>query len=81
MFRAAGIVDLAHRLYGDRQTRRLKPGVLGGGRDNQRPPGGIVRLLDVLNQLYMTYDVYGMKAEQLLALLPPEFDRWQAAAA
>ena len=80
MFRAVGIVELAHRLYADPLTRSLKSGALGGGQQNQRPPGGIVRLLDVLNQLYMTYDVYGMTAEQLLALLPPEFDRWQAAA-
>ncbi len=78
MFRAVGIVELAHRLYADPVTRRLKSGVLGGGQ-NQRPPGGIVRLLDVLNQLYMTYDVYGMTAQQLLPLLPPEFDRWQGA--
>ncbi len=77
MFRAVGIVDLAHRLYADPLTRSLKSGALAGGQ-NQRPPGGIVRLLDVLNQLYMTYDVYGMTAEQLLALLPPEFDRWRA---
>ena len=76
MFRAEGIIDLAHRLYADRPTRRLKLGVLAGGQ-NQRPPGGIVRLLDVLNQLYMTYDIYGMTAEQLLPLLPPEFNRWQ----
>lgn len=80
MFRAEGIMDLAHRLYADPSTRSLKPGVLGGGQ-NQRPPGGIVRLLDVLNQLYMTYDVYGMTAEQLLPLLPAEFERWQATAA
>ena len=79
MFRAMGIVELAHRLYADPLTRSLKSGALGGGQHNQRPPGGIVRLLDVLNQLYMTYDVYGMTAEQLLALLPPEFDRWLAA--
>lgn len=76
MFRSVGIVDLAHRLYANPQTRELKPGLLGGG-GNQRPAGGVVRLLDVLNQLYMTYDVYGMTAEQLLGLLPPEFDRFR----
>lgn len=77
MFRSVGVVELAHRLYADKLTRQLKPGVLAGGQ-NQRPPGGVVRLLDVLNQLYMTYDVYGMTAEQLENLLPPEFDRWHS---
>lgn len=77
-YRAPGIMDLANRLYTDPATGMQKSGIAGGGRDNQRPPGGIVRLLDVLNQLYMTYDVYGMTAEQLLPLLPAEFERWQA---
>ena len=77
-YRAPGVMDLANRLYTDSATGMQKPGIAGGGQ-NQRPPGGIVRLLDVLNQLYMTYDVYGMTAEQLLALLPSEFDRWLAA--
>lgn len=80
-YRAPGIMDLANRLYTDPATGMQKSGIAGGGRDNQRPPGGIVRLLDVLNQLYMTYDVYGMTAEQLLPLLPAEFERWQASAA
>ena len=75
-YRAPGIMELADRLYTDPATGMQKPGIAGGGQ-NQRPPGGIVRLLDVLNQLYMTYDVYGMTAQQLLPLLPPEFDRWQ----
>lgn len=76
-YRAPGIMKLANRLYTDPATGTQKPGVAGGGQHHQRPPGGIVRLLDVLNQLYMTYDVYGMTAEQLLPLLPAEFDRWQ----
>lgn len=77
-YRAPGVMDLANRLYTDPATGMQKPGIASGGR-NQKPPGGIARLRDVLDQLYMTYDVYGMTAEQLLALLPPEFDRWQAA--
>lgn len=78
-YRAPGIMDLSNRLYTDPATGMQKTGIAGGGQ-NQRPPGGIVRLLDVLNQLYMTYDVYGMTAEQLLPLLPAEFARWQTPA-
>lgn len=77
-YRSPGIMELANRLYTDPVTGRHKPGIAGSGQ-NQRPPGGIVRLLDVLNQLYMTYDIYGMTADQLLPLLPPEFQRWQTA--
>lgn len=75
-YRSLGVMELADRLYTDPTTGKPKPGIAGGG-GNQRPAGGIVRLLDVLDQLYMTYDVYGMTAEQLLQLLPTEFDRWQ----
>lgn len=72
VFRSKGVIRLAHMLYADPRTRKLKPGVAAGG-NNQRPAGGVVRLIDVLDQLYMTYDVYGMTTERLLPLLPPEF--------
>lgn len=75
-FRSVGIVKLAHILYADIKTRNIKPGVSVRGRAN-RSPGGLRRLTDVLNQLYMTYDVYGMPAEQILPLLPTEFDRFK----
>ena len=78
-FRSKGVIQLAHLLYADPQTRKLKQGVAGGG-GNQRPSGGVVRLIDVLDQLYMNYDVYGMSPEQILPLLPPEFDRFKPVA-
>ena len=76
IFRSQGIVKLAHLLYTDPLTRSTKRGFGGGGRENQRSPGNLMRFIDVLDQLYMTYDVYGMTAEELMKLLPPEFDRW-----
>ena len=76
-YRSPGVMDLANRLYTDSATGQQKSGIAGGG-GNQRPAGGVVRLMDVLDQLYMTYDVYDMTAEQLLELLPPEFNRFSA---
>ena len=73
-FRAVGIVKLAHLLYTDTKTRQIKPGVFGR---TATASGSLRRLMEVLNQLYMTYDVYGMSAEQLLPLLPSEFDRFK----
>ena len=78
-FRAVGVVDLAHQLYADRRTRKLKSRSLGYDRATA-PPGSLPRFLDVLDQLYMTYDVYGMTADQILPLLPPEFDRFKPVA-
>ncbi len=76
LFRSRGVVQLIHQLYADRATRRLRRGALGT--DNaSAPPGSLPRIIRVLNQLSMTYDVYGMTGEQLLPLLPQEFDRFR----
>lgn len=79
LFNSVGVVELAHLLYADKAIRSYKPGIVGAGRRGNHAPGGLSRLISVLNQLYMTYDVYGMTAQQLLELLPPEFDRWKPA--
>ena len=76
LFRAKGIVPLAHMLYADRDTGRLKRDSTAQQRSSA-PPGSLPRLIDVLNQLYMNYDVYGMEAERLIELLPSEFDRFR----
>ena len=76
IFRARGVVPLAHMLYADRATGRLRKSA--GGMDNATaPPGSVPRLLQVLNHLSLTYDVYGMTANDLLRLLPQEFDRFR----
>jgi len=76
LFRATGIVHLAHTLYADRATGRIKPDSMASQRSTATP-GSLPRLIDVLNQLYMNYDVYGMEAERLIELLPSEFDRFR----
>ena len=76
LFRATGIVHLAHMLYSDRGTGRLKPNSMAPQRSTA-PPGSLPRLIDVLNQLYVNYDVYGMDAERLIELLPSEFDAFR----
>ena len=73
IFRSRGVVSLIHLLYADREARRLRPRALGSDQASA-PPGSLPRLIAVLNQLSMTYDVYGMEAAQLLPLLPDEFD-------
>ena len=80
VFRSTGIVRLAHLLYADETTLKLRNGASGQSRADA-PAGSLPRLLDVLNQLQMNYDVYGMTPAQLLPLLPPEFDRFKEIAA
>ena len=76
IFRSKGIVTLAHELYADRATGRVRHGTLGTSQASA-PPGSLPRLIAVLNQLSMTYDVYGMTAEQLAPLLPQEFNAFR----
>ncbi|MFO7599969.1 MAG: hypothetical protein R6X27_09205 [Candidatus Desulfacyla sp.] len=40
-------------------------------------PGTLYRFIDVVQQLDLTYDLYSMTGEQILQLLPNEFDRWR----
>jgi hypothetical protein len=54
-----------------RQTRlrKSKPRLPGAG--------GIVRFVKVFWQLHLTYDFYSLGVDQILELLPPEFDRYR----
>ena len=67
-----GVIDAAVALYFDRKRGRPKSGVTSHGQ-----PGTVRRFVRVLQQLDLTYDIYGLSARQLLELLPEEFDVWQ----
>ena len=66
------IVEAALLLYVDPSTARLKRGC-----QSNRQPGTVRRFIGVLQQLDLTYDIYGMTGPQILDLLPAEFDRWR----
>lgn len=51
------------------RLRKSKPGLPGAG--------GIVRFAKVFRQLHLTYDFYSLDADQILELLPYEFDRYR----
>ncbi len=65
-----GVVELATRLYYDKEKKSFKRGA-GSSRK-----GAARRLAALLNQLDLTFYLYGMSADELLALLPKEFDRF-----
>ncbi|MGB9759986.1 MAG: hypothetical protein ACP5KW_08600 [Thermoproteota archaeon] len=66
------IVELAHLLYWDSKENKPKR----GGSDRNKP-GNVRRLIKVLSQLELTYDIHSMDARELLKLLPKEFDIWK----
>ena len=64
------VMQVATKLYINPVTNRPKPGA--AAREN----GSARRLADVLNQLELTWDLYALEVEQLLDLLPDEFNRF-----
>jgi hypothetical protein len=68
-----GIIEAANLLYFDTGNGRPKRGAAL----TSRKPGTLVRFIDVVQQLDLTYDLHSMTGEEIVALLPPEFDEWR----
>lgn len=68
------VADVATRLYYDSATGSFKR---GAGSDVK---GGARRLAALFNQLDLTFYLYGMTCDEMLALLPKEFDRFRKVA-
>ena len=65
------IIGCATRLYFDEGTGRPK----SGEAPNAHKSGTLRRYLDVLDQLELTYDLYSISPEELIEILPSDFDR------
>ena len=68
-----GVIEAANMLYFDSRLGRPKYGPGG----ITRKPGTLLRYIDVVQQLDLTYDLYNMQGEEVLSLLPSEFDEWR----
>lgn len=69
-----GLLEAIDLLYWDAKRDRPKRGTTTDSR-----PGNLRRLITVVQQLDFNYDLYGMHADEILRLLPPEFDAWRTA--
>lgn len=67
-----GIIDAANILYWDNGTKNLKRGAAGKGGGSAR------RLVRIIRQYQMTYDLNSMKGNEIVDLLPKEFEKWAA---
>ncbi len=68
---STGIAGLVDRLYAGPDGGTKRGTLATDGR-----PGSLRRLITVLNQLALTYDIFAMSSDDLLALLPQEFAGW-----
>lgn len=67
-----GLIEAIDLLYWSARGNRPKRGATTASR-----PGNLRRLIAVLQQLELNYDLYGMTAAEILALLPAEFEAWR----
>ncbi len=66
------LVEVAYRLYWDTSLDRPKRGV-----QSKNKPGNHRRLLKIIEQFELTYDIYSMASNEILSLLPAEFNVWK----
>jgi hypothetical protein len=67
-----GLIEAIDLLYWDVKRKGPKSGATSDNR-----PGNLRRLITVVQQLDFNYDLHGMRAHEILQLLPAEFDGWR----
>ncbi len=65
------LVEAVNLLYFDPRTKRLRKNY-----NSKDQPGSLPRLLAVVDQLDLTYDLLGIDGKALLKCLPDEFSEW-----
>lgn len=72
-FSSNGVIELASKLYFDVETQEFKKGSA-----SRAGAGCVTRLVSWLQQLELNYDLFSMSNDDLLGLLPAEFDRFNS---
>ncbi|MGD8256111.1 MAG: hypothetical protein PVG70_00855 [Desulfobacterales bacterium] len=67
-----GIMAAAATLYFDYKKNKPKFGAIP-----KNKPGTLYRFIDVIQQLDLNYDLYSMSRDEILDLLPQEFNKWK----
>ena len=65
-------MEAVHHLYYNEKEDKPKPGAIA-----KKKPGTVYRFIDIIQQIDLNYDLYSMTGEEILVLLPPEFDVWK----
>jgi len=68
------IIDFINSVYIDEETKEIKKGVAGGGK-NERP-GSIRRFKKLIAELNLTYNLREMNYEEFVKLLPNEYNKF-----
>jgi hypothetical protein len=68
-----GLLDAADKMYFNEPESKPKRGALM----EKNSAGTLLRFINIMQQLDLTYDLYSLSGAEILALLPPEFDKWK----
>jgi len=68
-----GVMEAVNLLYFHIREKKPKTAALS----KKKKPGTFFRFIGVIQQLDLTYDLYSMTGEEVLELLPSEFDHWR----
>lgn len=72
VFHNKGIVECIYKIFFDEKANKIKRNAA-----DKEGPGTIRRFMQIMKQLDVNYDLFGMNGQQIMALLPPEFDKWK----
>jgi hypothetical protein len=67
-----GLMEAANLLYFSKRDIKPKSGAI-----SKNKAGTVYRFIDVIQQLDLNYDLYSMTGEEVLQLLPAEFNNWK----
>jgi hypothetical protein len=65
-------MEAANLLYIGKRDSKPKSGAI-----SKNKAGTVYRFIDVIQQLDLNYDLYSMTGEEVLQLLPAEFNKWK----
>jgi hypothetical protein len=66
------LIEAFSTLYSERAS-----GVHKRGAQYHKRPGNIRRFVKIIQQFELTYDIYSMSPQQIVDLLPDEFEQWK----
>jgi hypothetical protein len=65
------LIKICYEMYFDKKNEKYKPGTSKG------KSGALFRLRDKINQFFRVYDLWHMSAQEIIDLLPKEFDLYK----
>lgn len=75
--RNPGVIEAATILYFDYSKNDVVRGAASKPNERRKIGGQARRLREVLGQFALTYDLNAMTGEEIVSILPKEFDRWK----